>query len=135
MENTVLKDLAGNILDPHVPRYEIVEADYSDNGYVRFSNGFQFAWMIKRNQDLGGNAWGSSNQDISTKVWYSDHKLGNWLKPFTSILLSHSFANSVQIWTGTQDVTNTSSGTIRAYHSNQNVVNADVGIFAFGKWK
>lgn len=96
------------------------------NGYVRFTNGFQIAWITKT-VTAGGNAWGN--------VYYSDHDLGNWAAPFETCYISTPYCNSGLYWCTITNVTATSAGTERCFRPNNGTASIYIGAIGFGKWK
>ena len=109
----------GNVTD-------IDSYSFANNGYIRFKNGFQIAWLYL-NVTAGGTAWGN--------VYYSDHAMGNWTKAFTSIYFAKATTNSTTFWCTEASYSNTSGGTVRCFRPNNSTGSIGVRIVGIGKWK
>lgn len=99
---------------------------FDENGYVRFTNGFQIAWITKT-VTAGGNAWGN--------VYYSDHDLGNWAAPFETCYISTPCCNSGLFWCTITGYNALSAGSVRCFRPNNGTASIWVGVIGFGKWK
>ena len=97
------------------------------SGYIRYDNGIQIAWK-QATVTAGGTAW------TGTGLYYSDHSMGNWEQPFSSILSVSSGVNSIQYWTTNGNISNTSAGTIRALRPTSVTQSVAIWIMAIGTW-
>ena len=104
----------------------IESSSLEPNGYIRFKNGFQIAWVSKQ-VSAGGTQWGN--------VYYSDHDLGNWAVPFVVCYTTNSYCNSPQFWATVSGSSNTLAGSVRCFRPNSSTSNVWVGATGFGKWK
>lgn len=99
-----------------------------NNGYFRIGD-FQFAWKRLDNQTLGGNK-------INDYWYFSNHYMGDWDVPFTSILFNGSSVSSTQFISNTSGMTLTNAGVVRAYRGNAvSSVEETVIVWAIGTWK
>ena len=96
------------------------------NGYIRFENGFQIAWLSKQ-VTAGGTQWGN--------IYYSDHDLGKWAKPFAVCYTTSPYSNSSQYWATVSGSGNANAGSVRCFRPNNSTSNVWVGAIGFGKWK
>lgn len=108
----------------------IVEYSNLANGYIRLSNGIQIAWQSK-NITAGGTEW-----NTSTKMWYSDHSMNDWAKPFnTTPHVIFANVGALQFWCTIADCTPTNPGKIRCYRPNNSTLNCQLHVFAIGTWE
>lgn len=107
---------------------DIVEQDLNtDSGYIRYASGRQVAWK-RATLSIGGTLWISP-------IYYSDHTMGNWEAPFTSIQLVSTYIDSLQYWAGNDGVSNTSAGRVRAFRPTGTTLTTTVRVSAEGQWK
>lgn len=99
-----------------------------ESGYFRIGD-LQIAWKRLINQTLGGGK-------MNDFWYYSDHNMGNWAVPFTSILFNGSSCSSVQYFTNSSSVSNTSAGNVRVFRGNS-IVSTEQNVIAWavGTWK
>lgn len=97
-----------------------------DNGYIRFANGFMIEWK-STSGTAGGTAWGT--------MYYSDHQMGNWNIPFTTIFYAIPTSSSALYTLATGGWTNTSGGMIRATRPNEGTANVKFKIVGIGTWR
>ena len=108
----------------------VVMADLDFDGGIRFANGFQISWIRKDAETLGGTYW-----DTSTKIWYSNHNMGNWKYPFTTIITAFPTVREASFWASATNWTTTNAGTVRVYRPNDGTSTAPLIIMAIGRWK
>lgn len=106
---------------------EIDSYDISPIGYIRFKNGLQIAWCQER-FTLGGTLW-------VAPIYYSDHTLSNWKKPFTAVFTAIPMTSSTLYWSTLGNTSNTSPGTLRAFRPTSGTSSVYVGALGIGKWK
>ena len=106
---------------------EIVESLLSENGYIKYSNGFMLQW-ISIETSLTTSSYGS--------LFYADVALGDWDIPFTTIFGVIPTNNQAQWISSIGEYTNTNAGRFRCYRpnaaSNSNVY---LKVLAYGLWK
>lgn len=107
---------------------DIDSSSFGANGYVRWKNGFQIAWLTQQ-INAGGNLWSG------TGIYYSDHSLGNWVKPFTNCYICVPYLNSATYWGSVSGAGDTSAGSLRCFRPNSSTATIWAGALAFGKWK
>lgn len=100
----------------------------SGTDYIRFYDGTQIAWK-SATVTAGGTSWSG------TGLYYSDHAMGSWERPFTSIFSIWAGTNASQYWTTSYNVTNTSAGFVRAFRPNNSTLSITVYLTVIGKWK
>lgn len=105
----------------------IVEQNLSDNGYVRFANGMQIAWK-KIVEDAGGTLW-------VAPIYYSDHSLGEWVKPFIETYIVNASVKVAQYWATSFNWNNISAGRVRVFRPTAVVDSITMNVIAIGKWK
>ena len=99
----------------------------SGSGYIKYENGFMLQWKSITG-NTGGTQWGV--------VYYSDHEMGNWEIPFTTLFTVWSDIDRAQNWSSNKDQTLTSAGVVRAFRPNAGIeTNAKITITAIGLWK
>lgn len=103
----------------------IVEANLSENGYIRWSNGYQEAWVKLTNQTLGGTLYGN--------VYISDHSVLDWPADFKTIFSAESSTDVLQYWTSVRLID--TGVTVRVYRPNSTTATGTVFISASGTWK
>lgn len=96
------------------------------NGYVRFTNGFQIAW-IYTSVTAGGTQWGN--------VYFSDHTLPDWVVPFSVIFSWNGTVNAGTFWATFNGATTTSAGKVRCFRPNNGTAGVGIYVIGFGKWK
>lgn len=106
---------------------DIDSYSFSNNGYIRFKNGFQIAWNTQQ-QLAGGTLW-------TNNIYYSDHSMGDWVKPFTTCYIAIPYCNNSTFWTGMANASITSAGNLRCFRPNNGTANVWMGSIGFGKWK
>lgn len=109
----------GNATDIH-------SYSFANNGYIRFKNGFQIAWLYS-NVTAGGTAWGN--------VYYSDHSMGNWSVAFTALYFAKATTNATTFWCTEAGYSATSGGTVRCFRPNNGTGSIGLRIVGIGKWK
>lgn len=102
---------------------------FGNDGYVRFSNGLQIAW-VWYNVTAGGNEW-----NTATPIWYSDHDMGKWPVNFSSIYVALPVINSLQFWCAITDWSTSNAGTIRCYRPNAVTASEELYVVGIGRWK
>lgn len=102
---------------------------YGTDGYIRYKNGFQIAWVTI---NVTGNftAWAGSVYFLNSST------PTNWAKPFTAVYSQSASAGSLFYWLTCDAPTTTTPGMVRLLRINsQSNVNVPVTITAYGKWK
>lgn len=99
-----------------------------ENGYIRYKNGLQVAW-VKYNFTGNFTAWGGS-------IYYlNSGTLPNWPKAFTEVYYQSCQAD-ITFWVASTYPSTTKPGMVRLLRVNgQNNVNIPATIVAFGKWE
>lgn len=108
----------------------IVEKDINPqngNGYIKYDNGFMLQWKSIQ-VTAGGTQWTSA-------IYISNHTMGNWGVPFTSILSFWTSCSSYDFWTSAGSVNTTSAGTLRCYRPTSSTAQVWVNVTAIGRWK
>lgn len=118
---SIIESLLAKIDNSDIDSYQL-----GTNGYIRFTNGFQIAW-VSQVVTAGGTAWGN--------IYYSDHNLGNWPKPFSVCYTTAPHCNSSTFWASHSGANGSSAGSIRCFRPNANTGSIWVGATGFGKWK
>ena len=98
------------------------------DGYVRFNNGLQIAWITKT---ITGNftIWGGS------VYFLQGTNLTAWAKPFTEVYYQNSSADATYYWMANTTPTTTAPGDVRIFRINsQNNASIVCTIYAIGKW-
>ena len=97
------------------------------DGYIRYKNGFQIAW-VKYTFTGNFTLWGGS-------IYYlNSGTLPNWPKAFTEVYYQN-IQTDITFWTATTYPTTTKPGMCRLLRVNgQNNASIDATIVAFGKW-
>lgn len=101
---------------------------FGTDGYIRYNNGFQIAWVTL---NVTGNfsAWAGS-------IYYLNSSTKNWPQAFTEIYYQNATADQVFYWLANSTPTITASGMVRLLRVNgQNNVNIPITITGYGKWK
>lgn len=98
----------------------------NSDGYVKFADGFMLQWKYA-SVTAGGTQWGN--------VYYSDHEMGNWATPFTTVFTAWAVANSLYYWVTANGYNSTSAGKVRCYRPNSSTATTGVRIMAIGRWK
>ena len=98
----------------------------TNDGYIRLKNGIQYAWK-QQTVTAGGNEWAG--------IYYSEHALGNWKKPFSTIFSATCNPGARYYWTANNDFSNTSSGNIRCFRPNSATLSMSLRVFGIGTWK
>lgn len=98
----------------------------SGSGYIKYENGLMLQWK-SQTVTAGGTSWGN--------VCYSDHPMGDWDIPFTSLFTTYSDIETLQHWCTNGNQTPTSAGVIRTFRPNAGTISAKVNIFGLGMWK
>lgn len=106
--------------------WQIFEASWGSNGYIKFANGFCIQWKYA-SVTAGGTAWGN--------VYYSDHSMGNWAIAFTNIYYAKAGGNSLNYWVTENGWTTTSAGTVRCFRPNSSTATNGIRILGIGRWK
>lgn len=106
---------------------EIVDSDLSDNGYIKYSNGFCIQWM-KKSATVTSQEYGS--------LHYADVSMNNWEIPFTTCFSTAPNVIPAQ-WIACNGIySNTSPGMIRLYRPNgATSVSVTVYLVGIGTWK
>ena len=107
---------------------EIDSYSFANNGYIRWKNGFQIAWVYS-NVEAGGTAWNG------TSVYYSDHNLPAWIVSFSTLFSWQGNANSTTFWTSFAGATPSNAGKVRCFRPNDGTGNVGIYVVGFGKWK
>ena len=125
--NTSVKTNLVNAINVLAPG-EIVDSALSDgNGYIKYSNGFMIQWKLTQ-VTAGGTQW-------TNAIFISNHNMGNWTTPFTSIFSFWTSCNSYDFWTSAGGVNTTSVGILRCYRPTSTTASVYVGVTAIGMWK
>ena len=97
------------------------------NGYIRFSNGLQIAW-VEAYKSVSLQSWGN--------IFYVDiTDMPNWVVPFTKVYQQHATCNNKQFWFANDDATTTSPGLIRVLRATAGNFNIYIKAIAIGAWK
>ena len=104
----------------------IESSNDASGGYLKFSDGSIIQWK-KVNATLGGTSWGS--------LWYSDHAMGDWLIPFTTLYLTYSSVGLLQYWCTSEFATITSAGQIRVFRPTDQQTQGILTVIGVGSWK
>lgn len=97
------------------------------NGYIRFSNGLQIAW-VEKYKSISLQAWGN--------IFYADVlDMPDWDAPFKNIYQQYVTCNNKQFWFGGDDATTTSPGSIRVLRATSGNHNIYIKAIAIGSWK
>lgn len=99
---------------------------FAANGYIRYTNGFQIAWVYQ-SVTAGGTAFGN--------VYYSDHEMPDWAMPFTTVYFFGANVNALMYWATLNGSSATNAGTVRCYRPTSTTSTTGVRAFAIGKWK
>lgn len=122
--NEIKSIVNGNDLSSGIDSYS-----FGTDGYIRYNNGFQIAWV---SITITGNftAWAGS-------VYYLNSSTPtDWAVPFTTVYSQSASAGGVFYWTTWDAPTTTTPGMVRLLRINaQNNANVPVVITAYGKWK
>lgn len=94
------------------------------NGYIRFDNGFQIAWVTNT---IDGE------ETVWNGIHYKEKYMGNWPVPFVTIFGAYSNQNG-DGWTGIRNYSTTNVGNIRAFRPNT-VGTPIITAIGFGTWK
>lgn len=106
---------------------EIVDSDLTDNGYIKYSNGFCIQWM-KKATTVSSTEYGN--------LHYVDVSMDNWEIPFVSVFTTSPNVVPAQ-WIACNGIyNNLTPGSVRLYRPNA-TTNASVTIYliGFGTWK
>ena len=98
----------------------------SGSGYIKYENGLMLQWK-SQTVTAGGTSWGN--------VYYSDHPMGDWDIPFTSLFTTYSDIETLQHWCTNGNQTPTSAGVIRTFRPNAGTISTKITIFGLGLWK
>ena len=98
----------------------------SGSGYIKYENGLMLQWK-SQTVTAGGTSWGN--------VYYSDHSMGDWDIPFTSLFTTYSDIETLQHWCTNGNQTPTSAGAIRTFRPNAGTISTKISIFGLGLWK
>lgn len=110
-----------------VSNVSIEEAKLEPNsGYIKYKNGLMLQWK-SQTVTAGGTSWGN--------VYYSDHSMGDWDIPFTSLFTTYSDIETLQHWCTNGNQTTTSAGIIRTFRPNAGTISTKISIFGLGLWK
>ena len=110
-----------------VSNVSIEEAKLEPNsGYIKYKNGLIIQWKTLT-ELAGGTQWGN--------VYYSDHEMGDWDIPFTTLLTTWSNIETPQEWCSNGNQTTTSAGLVRAFRPNAGTISAKISIVGLGVWK
>ena len=97
------------------------------NGYIRFSNGLQIAWVEKQ-ISVTLQSWGN--------IFYADiSNMPNWKVPFTNVYQQYVTSNNKQFWFSGDDPTITSPGLIRTLRATGGTQSIYIRAIAIGSWK
>lgn len=96
------------------------------SGYVKYENGLMIQWKTIT-ATVGGTSWGN--------VYYSDHEMGNWEIPFTTLFTAWSSIETSQHWCTNANQSKTSAGLIRTFRPNAGTISTRLTIFGLGLWK
>ena len=121
-----VNEMVQNISDISQNMNDIYSYSFANNGYIRFKNGFQIAWIYS-NVTAGGTAWGN--------VYYSDHSMGNWSVAFTALYFAKATTNATTFWCTEAGYSTTSGGTVRCFRPNNGTGSIGLRIVGIGKWK
>jgi hypothetical protein len=110
----------------NLPSTIIESSSDATGGYLKFSDGTIIQWK-QVNATLGGNAW--------SNLWYSDHTMGDWEIPFTTLYLTYTSVNLLQYWCTGQYATTTSAGQIRVFRPTDQTAQGTVAVIGVGRWQ
>ena len=113
----------------------------SDDGYIRFNNGIQFAW-VKRTLNIPKNGFTMLNTNAGSSIQVGRrgmNDLYNWPVAFSHFLIQKVFTpGRKQVWIGGGDATTTKTGAFYLYRPYQNdaiLDNMSFWILGIGYWK
>lgn len=95
----------------------------ASGGYIRFKNGFTINWKAI-SATLGGAAWGY--------LYYSDHSMGNWTKPFSVVFSAFCNINSNYYWGNVYNHSTTSAGIVRALRATSTTSTGTLYVVGIG---
>lgn len=110
------------VLNASVDSYNL-----GSNGYIRFKNGLQLAWL-KKNVTAGGTLW-------TNNTYYSDHDMGSWSASFTELFFAIPTVDNNVFWASCINSSNSVGGSVRCFRPNNGTMNVNVSIIGVGKWK
>lgn len=97
------------------------------NGYIRFVNGLQIAW-VEKSFSFTMASWGN--------IFYYDLSgMPDWVVPFTRVYQKYTTSDNKQFWFGNDEASITNPGNIRVFRATSGSYGIWVKTIAIGQWK